>query len=198
MEIVLVDWTQMGEYYCLAGAIRQAGCICFVRPLPVRTRESPSTFNGWPSYRMNGRSRWEIFEMVDPVPHEVIAPHLEDVSVQDLRPRRQSASPEARRAILQAGIAPSDKPIFGVELTQTQRGVCYVAPGTGERSLATVMSPSKEIHFTAHQSEGSGESKYHYHVRLNLPGHGEAILAVKDYSLLCQAAQQATDLDSQV
>jgi hypothetical protein len=198
MELVLVDWTQMGDFYCLAGAISQRGSICFVRPLPIRTRKSSSTFNGWPAPRIDGHMRWEVFDMIDPSPEQALPPHLEDAWVRDLRPCRKSVTAEWRRAILEAGVAQPDTPIFGVELKQLPSGSCYLDPNTGNRSLATVMLPSAELQFTAHQCDGADASNNRYHVRLNLPGHSAAILAVKDYLLLRQAREYSTNLDSQV
>ena len=33
MDMVLVDWTRMGKFYCLAGAVVQEGKVRIVRPL---------------------------------------------------------------------------------------------------------------------------------------------------------------------
>jgi hypothetical protein len=153
-------------------------------------------FNGWPAQLMNGRSRWEIFEMVQPVPEHALAPHLEDVWVRSLRPCNSRAAPEVRCAILQAGLAPDNTPIFGVELMWMRSGAQYLSPGTGNRSLATVMVRSAELQFTVDECQGAGESRLQYHVRLNLPRQQSAILAVTDHFLLCQAEQHSPDLDT--
>src|ERR1700733_13817365 len=158
----------MGRIYCLAGAIVQAGHIRIVRPLPARSRNSPLPNNGWSPFLMDGHSRWEVFEMVHPVPALSMAPHLEDVWVQALRSHGRAASSEHRRAILQAVLPPADKPLFGVELTQLH-GCCWLEPGAGERSLTTVVLPSADVQFTALWREGAGDPDYR--VRLPLPGH---------------------------
>ena len=64
MDIVLLDWTRMGRYYCLAGVIVQAGEYRIVRPLPALDRHKCAPINGWFASRLDGHSRWEVFEMV--------------------------------------------------------------------------------------------------------------------------------------
>ena len=88
MDFILLDWTRMGRVYCLAGAIVQVGQYRIVRPLPGRAKDSPTPNNGWSPFLMDGHSRWEVFELVGPTPACTVAPHLEDVWVQSLRPRR--------------------------------------------------------------------------------------------------------------
>jgi hypothetical protein len=196
VDIILLDWTRMGRVYCLAGAIYQAGEFRIVRPLPARARNSPIANNGWSPYLMDGHTRWEVFELVRPEPANAQAPHLEDVWVHSLRPRKQLASRDQRLAILQATLAPPGAPIFGVELTQMHSGTCSLEPGSGERSLATVMVPSAELHFSIVWYDGQGgEPGYRYRVRLNVPGHPRAILPLTDHFLLCQAERHSEDVE---
>jgi hypothetical protein len=196
VDIILLDWTRMGRVYCLAGAIVQSGQIRIVRPLPARSRTSPLPNNGWSPYLMDGHSRWEVFEMVHPIPAQSLAPHLEDVWVQALRSRRQVAAAEHRRAILQATPPPPDKPLFGVELMHLHGG-CWLEPGAGERSLTTVVLPSADVQFTALWRDGASDPDYR--VRLVLPGHAyAAILPVKDHFLLSRAETSSRDLDERL
>jgi hypothetical protein len=195
VDIILLDWTRMGRVYCLAGAIYQAGQIRIVRPLPARARHSPIANNGWSPYLMDGYSRWEAFEMIHPEPAHALAPHREDIWVHRLQPRKRFANPAERRAILQATLAPPEKPIFGVELMRSY-GTSYLDPGTGERSLTTVIVSSAELQFTALWRDGANEPDYR--VRLNLPGHDGAILPVKDHFLLCRAEREAPDIDGRL
>jgi hypothetical protein len=189
----------MGRVYCLAGAIHQAGEIRIVRPMSARNRNSPIANNGWSPFLMDGHARWQVFEMVRPEPAHAQPPHLEDVWVKDLRSRKRFASPEQRRAILQATLAPPETPIFGIALTQSAHGTCSLDPGTGERSLATVMVESAELQFTALWYDGTGgERGYRYRVRLNVPGHPRAILPVTDHFLLSQAEQHSADLEARL
>jgi hypothetical protein len=196
VDVILLDWTRMGRIYCLAGAITQAGQIRIVRPMPGRARNSPIANNGWSPFLMDGHSRWEIFEMIHPVPAGATAPHLEDVWVHSLRPRKRLASPEQRRLILQATLAPPEKPLFGVELLRSLGGASYLDPGTGERSLTTIRVPSAEVQFTALWRDGASEPDYR--VRLSLPGHDAGILPMKDHFLLCRAEQQSDNLDARL
>jgi hypothetical protein len=195
MDMVLVDWTRMGKTYCLAGVILQDGRPRVVRPLPGRQREAPVRNVGWPPFLVDGRSRWEVFELVGPSPAEPRPPHLEDVWVHSLRPRRDLAGPAQRRAILRATTTPPDQPLFGAPLT-TSRATAYLAPGTGARSLAGAVVPALGIRFTASWREGVAEPDYR--VSLALPGLEGRMLPVKDHVLLCQAEGAATDLDGRV
>jgi hypothetical protein len=195
VDIVLLDWTRMGRVYCLAGAIVQAGGYRIVRPLPARARSSPLPNNGWSPFLMDGHSRWEVFEMVRPEPAHSPAPHVEDTWVSSLRSRKQLASAEQRRAILQATLGTAGKPIFGVELLQSY-SARYVEPGNGQRSLASVVVPAEEIHFTALWRDGASEPDYRVH--LPLPDLDTPILPVKDHFLLCRAEAQGSDLDARL
>jgi hypothetical protein len=195
VDIILLDWTRMGRVYCLAGAILQMGQIRIVRPMPARSRNSPMANNGWSPFLMDGYSRWEVFEMVRPIPAPSLAPHLEDVWVQALRPQKKFASPEQRCTILQSTLTPPGKSLFGVDLLRSFGG-SYLEPGTGERSLATMMVSSAEVHFTALWRDGASEPDYR--VKLNIPGHDGAILPVKDHFLLARAEKHSADIDARL
>jgi hypothetical protein len=149
MNIILLDWTRMGHSYCLAGAVIEAGQIRIVRPIPTDSGNNPRGNNGWSPYLMDGHSRWEVFEMVRPVPVLPLAPHLEDVHVQALKPCGRLATMEQRRAILQATLTPHGEPFFGIELLRSPGGCYYLEPGTGQRSLTSVEVPAAEVSFTA-------------------------------------------------
>jgi hypothetical protein len=182
--MILLDWTRMGKSYCLAGVVEQNGQLRVVRPLPARQRDAPVRNVGWSAFLMDGHSRWEVFELVGIEPAEPLPPHREDVWVRDLRPRRTLANPALRRAILQATLAAPDQPWFGAPLTTTRSAV-YLTPGTGERSLASVVVPAHAIHFTASWRDGTPEPDYR--VSLAVPGLEGRSLPVKDHFLLQHA-----------
>src|SRR5438552_229361 len=100
--MILLDWTRMGKSYCLAGVIVQDGQYRVVRPLQARNREAPVRNVGWSPYQMDGYSRWEVFTLIGPEPAADQRPHLEDVWVRSLQPRRVTANPALRRTILEA------------------------------------------------------------------------------------------------
>ena len=99
MDMVLLDWTRMGRSYCLAGVVQHNGQLRVVRPLPIAGRKAPVRNVGWSPFLMDGHSRWECFELVRAEPADSSPPHLEDVWVRELRPRRVLAEPALRRAI---------------------------------------------------------------------------------------------------
>ncbi len=184
MDMVLLDWTRLGRQYCLAGVIAVDGHLRVVRPLPARSRNSPFPNTGWSPFLLDGWARWDVFELVAPEPGAGLAPHTEDVWVQDLRPRRTSAAPAQRRTILQATLTPADQPLFGTALKPT-RAAAFLDPGTGSRSLAGALVPTRQVAFSAVRREGAAEPDFR--VRLPVPGLGERILPVKDHFLLRQA-----------
>jgi hypothetical protein len=92
-------------------------------------------------------------------------------------------------------MAPAGRPFYGAPLTATQ-AAAYLAPGTGERSLAAVTVPVRDITFTAARREGAAEPDYR--VTLNLPGLPGRTLPVKDHFLLQRAELASTNLDAQV
>jgi hypothetical protein len=183
MDMILLDWTRMGKTYCLAGVVEQGGRYYVVRPLPLM-KHSPAVRNvGWLGWCLDGHARWEIFELVGLQPAPPQPPHLEDMWVRALRPRRQLAAPTQRRAILEATSARPGEALFGTPLQATQASA-FVPSGTGMRSLATLLVNSQDIGFHAWQRQGSAEPEYR--VRLQLPGLGERFLPVKDHHLLCR------------
>jgi hypothetical protein len=139
VEMVLLDWTRMGKLYCLAGVVQQNGQLPVVRPLPAAQWNAPVRNVGWSPYLMDGHSRWEIFESIDPQSAEASPPHLEDLWVRNMKSRGTFADPAVRRAILHATRTQPGEPWFGAELTTT-RSCAYLAPRTGQRSLVSVWS----------------------------------------------------------
>jgi hypothetical protein len=193
--MILLDWTRMGRSYCLAGVIVQDRQYRVVRPLQARNREVPFRNVGWSPYQMDGYARWEIFELISPEPAAGQPPHLEDIWVRSLQPRRAVASPSLRRAILAATMIAGDAPLFGQPLQQTHTAA-YLKPGTGSRSLATITAPGRNLRFTAAWREGTPEPDYR--VILPLPGGEERSLPVKDHFLLQRAELAGPELDSRV
>src|SRR5207253_2136146 len=144
VEMILLDWTRMGKLYCLAGAVACDGGYRIVRPLLVKNRDAPVRNVGWSAWLLDGHQRWEIFELIGPTPAELQRPHVEDLWVRSLRPRRCLAAPVERRAILEATAATPDQELFGAPLT-VLRAAAFLQPGTGERSLTTVIVPTREL-----------------------------------------------------
>jgi len=145
VDFIVLDWTRMGRIYCLAGAIVQGGQYRIVRPLAARGRNSSVPNQGWSPFLLDGHSRWEVFELVRPVPAQATPPHLEDVWVQDLKPRRRLAGRDERRAILEATLAPPGQPLFGSALSHSHAN-SYLEPGQrrsqpGERGRAQRRNP---------------------------------------------------------
>jgi hypothetical protein len=192
VDLILLDWTRMGRAYCLAGAVLQDGQLRVVRPLLAALRDTAPRNVGWPARLIDGHARWEVFALERAEPAEPEPPHLEDVWVHALRPRRLLAPPDYRRAILQATAAPPDAEVFGAPLNCPRSAPCLV-PHAGERSLATVLLPAGQIAFSAGLREG--KSRPDYRVTLALPGLGPVGLPVKDHHLLCRAEAAAERLD---
>lgn len=195
MDFILLDWTRMGRIYCIAGVVFQAGGYRVVRPLPFRQRDPDIPNQGWSPFLMDGHSRWEVFELVKPTTAPTRAPHHEDVWVQALKSRRRFATPDERRAVLRATLSPPGKPIFGSPLTHST-SASFAEPGSGERSLASVVLPSEDIQFTALWRDGAEQPDYR--VSLPLAEVGRRILPVKDHFLLCRAEKHSTDIDDQL
>jgi hypothetical protein len=195
VNLILLDWTRMGKSYCLAGVVLDDLDVRVVRPLPARNRTEDVRKWGWSPYLLDGHARWELFELVHPEPAETEAPHLEDVWVKDLRPLRRSAPPEQRRAILAATAVSGGRPLFGEALTPTRSGAT-LAPGSGARSLATVVVPSRRLAFDACWRTGAAEPDFR--VKLPLADLGDRVLAVKDHHLLLRAGEAGPDLDRQL
>lgn len=194
MEMILLDWTRMGKWYCLAGAVEQGGAVRIVRPLLAKFQDAPARNVGWSAYLLDGHARWEVFELIGERPTEPRPPHLEDLWVRALRSCRRLAPPEKRRAILAATAARPGEELFGVPLCPT-RSAAYVAPGTGQRSLATVVVPAGKVRFDVSQRVGAEPD---YRATLDVPGLGERSLPMKDHHLLRRAELAATDLAGQL
>jgi hypothetical protein len=194
MDMILLDWTRMGRSYCLAGAVLEGGRWRVVRPLLYKHRDAPVRNVGWSAYLLDGHFRWEVFELVRPEPATPEAPHLEDLWVRVLRPRRRLASPAQRQAILEATVPPSGEPLFGVPLATTRTGA-YLTPGAGQRSLATVMVPGDQLVFHAAHRLGAAEADLR--VELSLPELEGKQLMVKDHHLLNRVAAAATEPEGQ-
>jgi hypothetical protein len=181
--------------YCLAGVVVQNGQYRVVRPLLARDRESPVRNVGWSPFLMDGFSRWEEFELIHPEPAPGQQPHLEDIWVRSLQPRRALANPAQRRAVLEATLTTGDRPLFGHPL-QHSRALAYLPPGTGVRSLVTIDVPGRNLRFSASWRQGTPYPDYR--VTLPLPGGEERSLPVKDHFLLQRAELAGGELDSRV
>ncbi len=188
--MILLDWTRMGKTYCLAGVVAEAGGYRVVRPLLKRDQNAPVRNVGWFPRLMEGRTRWEVFELIDPEPAVIQRPHTEDLWVRAMRSPRRSATSDERRAILQATIPTVNELIFGVPFITTRTGA-YLRPGVGSRSLATLVVPSNRLFFDASVRQGAAEPDVR--VTLTVPGIGERALPVKDHHLLLRAERTAVE-----
>lgn len=195
LEMTLLDWTRMGGTCCLAGAVLEEGRYRIVRPLLAKNRGTGHRKIGWWFRLLEGRSRWEVFELVKPSPAEPEPPHVEDVWVVSLRPLGRLAAPDQRRAILEATLAGPDEPLFGEAMAST-RSAAYLKPGAGRRSLATVRLPSSAITFAASLRQGMVDPDFR--VELPVPEVGRRWLPVKDYHLLQRVRAAAANVDQQI
>jgi hypothetical protein len=194
VDFTLLDWTRMGRVYCLAGVVADKNSYRVVRPLP-KGRGALVRNVGWSPFLFDGRTRWENFELLGPEQPLVEPPHLEDLWVRALRPRKTLATSKQRRDILAATLAPQGEPLFGGPLVLT-RGAAYLAPGTGRRSLVTIKLPARQISFTASYRDGAPEADFR--VVLNMPDLEGRLVPVKDHHLLRKAQSSAEDLGEQV
>jgi hypothetical protein len=193
--MILVDWTRMGKTYCLAGVVVQEARYRVVRPILTRYREGAVRNAGWSAYLLDGHARWDVFELIGPQQAPPDPPHLEDIWVRSLRPQRRAATREQRLAILAATAPRPTEPLFGVPLAAT-RSAGYLQPGSGQRSLATLVIPCGQITFGGSWRAGAGEADLR--VKLPIPELGERVLPVKDHHLLSKIEQMRTDLDRQL
>jgi hypothetical protein len=193
--MILLDWTRMGRSYCLAGVIIDDLDVRIVRPLLARYRDVPVRNVGWSPYLLDGHARWDVFELIAPETPQAQPPHLEDCWVRTLRPLGRSAPPELRRSILAATAGRSGETLFGIPLTTT-RSSAYLLPGSGQRSLATLLVPSQALSFGVSWRDGAGGPDFR--VKLPLLDLGERVLPIKDHHLLLRTQQAGTDLDAQV
>jgi hypothetical protein len=193
--MILLDWTRMGKSYCLAGAVVEHGTYRIVRPLLLRGRDAPDRKVGWSAYLLDGHCRWEVFELIGVRSTPPEPPHLEDLWVRAMKPRRRLATPAERRAILDATAGHPEEPLFGAPLVNTH-AAAHLARGTGNRSLVTVAVPAGKIVFSASRREGSAETDIR--VTMPVPGAGERQLPVKDHHLLGRAEQASSQVDGQL
>jgi hypothetical protein len=193
--MVLLDWTRMGKAYCLAGVILKDDTYYVVRPLPGWRQDAPVPNVGWVPEDVNGYSRWQLFELVGGRPADSVPPHLEDTWVSALRPLGRVASPAERRGILQATLRRSGESFFGAPLVMT-KATAYLPPGTGRRSLTSILVPANGITFAACWREGTPLPDY----RVALHGAGIHFrnLAVKDHFFLERAESASKNLDERV
>src|SRR5439155_17612823 len=82
------------------------------------------------------------------------------------------------------------KSLFGAPLLTT-RFAAYLPPGTGRRSLTTIIVPSDEVSFSFSRREGAPEPDIR--VMLPVPPMGERLLIVKDHHLLRRAEESSSD-----
>jgi hypothetical protein len=194
MDLILLDWTRMGKTYCLAGVVHQDGQYRVVRPMPRSNHPLPVRNIGWSPYQMDGRQRWQIFELVGPEKAPPLAPHLEDVWVRELRTNGQLADPDTRRAILENTAVGDGQPLFGAPFL-CPNGKAYLHPGTGSRSLVTVFVPRDRIAFTVQRKPGIGD--LFYRVKLSVPGLQDYLLPLKDHFLIERVRRIATTVEGQ-
>ncbi len=188
MDMILLDWTRMGKTYCLAGVVVEGQFVRTVRPLLARYRDAPVRNVGWSPFLIDGHQRWEVFELVEPEPAEPQPPHVEDTWVRTLRPRRCSAPAEQRRSILQALAARPGEALFGTPL-QTTRAAAFLRPGTGQRSLATLVVSSAQVGFGVARREGAPEADVR--VTVGVQPLANRPLPLKDHHLLLRAEKAA-------
>jgi hypothetical protein len=191
MDLILLDWTRMGRAYCLAGVVVEGNFVRTVRPLLLALRDAPVRNVGWPREFMDGHQRWEVFELVGPQPADPEPPHLEDTWVRTMLPRGYSVPPEQRRAILRGLAAKPAEVLFGTPLLTT-RASAYLQPGSGQRSLATLIVPSVQVAFSASQRQGTPEADVR--VSIGVLPLANRPLPLKDHHLLLRAEQEAEHL----
>jgi hypothetical protein len=193
--MILLDWTRMARSYCLAGVTAEGETYRVVRPLLAKYRDSPPANVGWSAYLLDGHARWEVFRLMGPERAAHPPPHVEDVWVRGISPRRSMATVEQRRAILTVTKPRADETLFGAPLLTTP-GAAYLSGGAGTRSLTTLWVPAEQVVFRASR-RGPGEPA-EFRVRLGVAGLGDRLLSVKDHTLLSRAEQAGPDLDSQL
>jgi hypothetical protein len=192
--MILLDWTRMGRSYCLAGVAIEKGWVRTVRPLLSRCREAPVRNVGWSPFQIDGHQRWEVFELVKPEDALPEPPHLEDVWVRELKPRRRSAPVEQRRAVLESLAAKPGECIFGTPLLTT-RASAYLRPRTGQRSLGTIVVPGGCISFMASHRQGVAEPDVR--ICIGVPPLDGRFLPLVDHHLRLRAERAAPDLNRQ-
>jgi hypothetical protein len=194
VEMVLLDWTRMARSYCLAGVVLDRGAYRVVRPLLARYREAPVRNVGWSAYLLDGHTRWEVFELIGVQPAGPEPPHLEDLWVRALKPCRRLASGDQRRAILAATTPQPGAQLFGAEL-QCTRTAAYLNPGTGQKSLTTLVVPMAQLTFAG--SRRAGAAAVDFRATIPIPGIGQRWLPVKDHHLLRQIESATMSVEQQ-
>jgi hypothetical protein len=193
MEMVLLDWTRMGNAYCLAGVVQDDGRYRVVRPLNAKCRDAPVRNVGWQKYLLDGHRRWEVFRLIGQQPAEPQAPHLEDVWVSALKPLGCQAPLEQRREILERTQPAQGEPLFGTRLQQTA-GACCMQAGAGCRSLTTFFVEADRVSIHGFKVGAAPTIR----VQIRAPNMMGKQLPLKDHHLLCRAEEAATDIDGQV
>jgi len=150
---------------------------------------------GWSAYLMDGHSRWEGFELLGSSPADLQPPDRGDLWVRSLRPRGVLAPREQRCAILKETASKSGEAVFGTPLDST-RSAAYLQPGTGERSLATLIVEANQPRFDVNWRIGTGEPDVR--VELPLPDLGRRWLPVKDHHLLLRAERATLNVEARV
>ena len=185
----------MARSYCLAGVTAEGEIYRVVRPLLAKFRDSPLANIGWSAYLLDGHSRWEVFKLVAPERAAHPPPHVEDLWVRGMSPRRTVATAEQRRAILTATKPQTGDALFGASLLTTT-GAAYIPAGAGCRSLTTLWAPADQVVF--HASRRGQHEPPEFRVRLGVAGLGDRLLSVKDHMLLSRAEQAGPDIDGQL
>lgn len=195
VDMILVDWTRMGSSFCLAGVVAEGGKYRVVRPLLGRAQVAAVRKVGWSDFLLAGHARWEIFELVGPRPAPPDPPHVEDIRVRALQPRRRSATMQERKDILAATMPRAGEPLFGAPLSAT-RTAAFLQPQTGLRSLTTVIVANHQITFGGCGRGAAAEPDFR--VTLPLPEVGERVLPCKDHHLLARVERKGVSLDQQL
>jgi hypothetical protein len=185
----------MGKAYCLAGAVAERGTYRIVRPVWAKGRQKTDPMAGWSAFLLDGHTRSEVFELVGPYTGPAVPPHVEDLWVRNLKPHRRLASAAERREILSATRSRPGEPLFGEPLSSTLTAA-YLRPGTGRRSLATVVVPSAGLAFSGHWR--GTEAEPDIRVQLPLGEFADRRLPVKDHHLLRMVEQAGADLRGRI
>ena len=193
--MILLDWTCMGKTYCIAGVVQNQGQWRVVRPMPKCNHALPVRNVGWSPYQMDGRQRWQVFELVRPEAAPPLPPHVEDVWVRELRTQGRLADVATRRAILQQTTVGEGQPLFGAPFV-SPNGKAYLMPATGDRSLVTVAASREQIVFSAFKRPEKTEPAYR--VKLTVDGLREYVLPLKDHCLIQRVRHMSPQLEGQV
>jgi Dual OB-containing domain len=186
VSFILVDWTRMGDHYCLAGFEVHGDWVRTVRPLQAHLRRDDARGKGWSALSVAGRGRWELFDLVHPQPAASQPPHREDVWVRDLVSTHTFAPPELRQFVLRATDSVTTDGLFGEPLRASRSGR-FLDPGRGRRSLTTLLVRADRIRF----DHCPDTTRHAVRVRIGVPGLEDSSLPVTDHHLLLHAERQA-------